>query len=297
MAGKHFNDVPNKQDIEAPKNIKGDKASDKKSGKSELLSKFLTILGVTLLLIAAFLFARDWYKYHMLDKSIQEQQTLVQIKDENKPPEIDWASAKEKYPDIVAWLYVPGTVINYPVVQGSNNDTYLHSLPDGEYNLGGSVFLDAANIAPGMVDENTILYGHHMKNGTMFKRIADMQTDALFNSVKTVWYITEHKTYELHPVFFYLTTGSDAGVRTIDFPNREAYDKFFIDRIQEDKPHVPDAVEVIKESDRMLTLSTCNYDLTDGRAELICAWKDPDKKAENKDAQTEQPTNVQSSQS
>ena len=291
MAGKHFHEAPKNQ-ASGPTNTKKSEKGSKNS-KAALFSKFLTILGFSLLLVAAFLFARDWYKYHTLDKSIQEQQSLVQITDTNKPPEIDWVKVKEKYPDVVAWLYIPDTVINYPVVQGPDNATYLHTLPDGEKNDGGSVFLDAANIAPGMVDQNTILYGHHMKNGTMFKRIADMQTEDLFKSIKTIWYITENKTYELHPVFFYLTNGSDAGVRTIDFPNKEAYNKFFISRIQDNMPHVPDAAKVIEESDRMLTLSTCNYDLADGRAELICAWKNPDQKPDVQETQNGQVEDTQ----
>ncbi len=296
MAGKHFNGVHKHADNKPFKDKNNIDETVKIESKSvSFFSKFLTILGFSLLLVAAFLFARDWYKYHTLDQAIQEQQSLVQIADVNQPPTIDWEAAKKKYPDIVAWIYIPETVINYPVVQGASNDTYLHTLPSGESNDGGSIFLDSANIAPGMVDENTILYGHHMKNGTMFKRIADMQTEALFNSVKTIWYITEHKTYELHPVFYYLTDGSDGGVRTIDFPNREAYNQFFINRIQKDMPHVPNAVEEIKESDRMLTLSTCYYDLEDGRAELICSWKDPDKKVDNNDTQVDKSTDAQSS--
>ena len=276
MAGKHFKDKDDLKGIDSKQSK--DAKKDKKNKSAAFFSKFLTILGFSLLLVAAFLFARDWYKYKTLDWAIEEQQSLVEVVNENKPPTIDWAKLKEKYPDAVAWIYVPGTNINYPVVQGQNNDTYLHNLPDGKSNYGGSIFLDAENIAPGLVDLHTIVYGHHMKNGTMFKRIADMQTPELFNSVKTIWYVTEHKTYELHPLYFYLTDGSDGGVRTIDFPNREAYDNFFISRIQKDKPHVPDVEQKIKQSDRMVSLSTCNYDLTDGRAELVCAWNDPDQK-------------------
>ncbi len=296
MAGKHFSTTQKQTNAKAPRSSnKKDDVRKKASSKTSVFSKILTILGFSLLLVAAFLFARDWYKYHTLDQAIEEQQSLVQIADVNQPPTIDWQEAKKKYPDIVAWIYIPDTVINYPVVQGASNDTYLYTLPDGGSNDGGSIFLDSADIAPGMIDQNTILYGHHMKNGTMFKRIADMQTEALFNSVKTIWYITEFKTYELHPVFYYLTDGSDGGVRTIDFPDREAYNQFFINRIQNDMPHVPDAVEQIKQSDRMLTLSTCHYDLEDGRAELICSWKDPDKKSDRSDTQVEQPTDSQSS--
>ncbi len=294
MAAKHFKEAPSTADVAPQKAVAPKSAQPKKKNKSSLASRFLTFFGVALLIVAAFLFARDAYKYKKLDWAIEEQQTYVKVVDENQPPVIDWAQVKQKYPDVVGWIYVPGTVINYPIVQGRNNDLYLNTLPDGSYNAGGSIFLDAENIAPGMIDQHTILYGHHMKNGTMFKRIADMQSQEIFDSVKSIWYLTEHKSYELQPVFFYITNGSDAELRTIDFPNHEAYDEFFIHRIQDDKPHLPNAQQVIKESDRILSLSTCNYDVEDGRAELVCAWKDPDKPAEQPENADESETTTQS---
>ena len=297
MAGKHFKNedttgVIGSVDAISDANIQ----TPRKKNKSVFVSRLLTFLGVVLLLTAAFLFARDFYKYKQLDNAIEEQQTMVQIIDENQPPTIDWAKLKEKYPEVVGWIYIPGTVVNYPIVHTDNNDKYLNTLPDGTYNAGGSIFLDAENIAPGMIDQHTIVYGHHMNNGAMFKRIADMQSKEIFDSVKTIWYITEHKTYELHPAFFYITNGSDATLRTIDFPDRESYDKFFAGRVQEDMPHVANVEEVIKTSDRMLSLSTCNYDVTDGRAELVCSWMDPDKKDEKKSQDTDKKENTEQSE-
>ena len=101
------------------------------------------------------------------------------------------AALKAMNPDVVGWLQVPGTVVNYPVFQTDNNEYYLDHAPDRSDSIGGSVFLDYENSAPGMVDAQTIVYGHHMRNGSQFKQIADMDDQSLFDVVKTVWYVTE----------------------------------------------------------------------------------------------------------
>ena len=70
-------------------------------------------------------------------------------------------------PDIVAWIYIEGTKINYPIVQGEDNSYYLKHLFSGEWNGSGCIFLDSRNDAS-FADRHSIIYGHHMKNGTMF---------------------------------------------------------------------------------------------------------------------------------
>lgn len=69
--------------------------------------------------------------------------------------------------DMVAWLTVDGTDIDYPVMQGTDNTTYLNTDPFGKYSLGGSIFLDSRN-SPDFSDNYSLIYGHHMEFGRMF---------------------------------------------------------------------------------------------------------------------------------
>ena len=69
--------------------------------------------------------------------------------------------------------YAPGTNINYPVVQTNNNSKYLNTLFDGTANASGAIFLDSNDTAPGMVDQQTTIYGHRMNDGSMFNVISD----------------------------------------------------------------------------------------------------------------------------
>ena len=82
-------------------------------------------------------------------------------------PEVDFAALAAVNPDVTAWLYGPDTGISYPVVQGTDNDYYLDHLFDGTANGAGCLFVDAS-CRPDFSGRNTVIYGHRMKNGTMF---------------------------------------------------------------------------------------------------------------------------------
>jgi len=80
---------------------------------------------------------------------------------------IDFAALQAASPDAVAWLYGPDTAIDYPVMRAKDYDHYLRRLPDGTYNVNGSLFIDY-NCAPDFSDQLTVIYGHNMKSGQMF---------------------------------------------------------------------------------------------------------------------------------
>ena len=86
-------------------------------------------------------------------------------------PEINFKSLQEVNSDVIGWIYSPDTTINYPVVQGDDNVYYLKHLADGTENRNGCPFLDVQN-RPDFTDDNSIIYGHHMQNGTMFAGVS-----------------------------------------------------------------------------------------------------------------------------
>jgi len=81
---------------------------------------------------------------------------------------VDFAALQAINPDIVGWLTIDGTNIDYPIARHSDNDYYLHHLFTGEWNSSGCLFMDCRN-EPDFSDRHTIIYGHHMDNGTMFQ--------------------------------------------------------------------------------------------------------------------------------
>jgi len=209
--------------------------------------------------------------YEKIDVENEKVAEYARLSDDGQePPTVDWESLRAMNPDIVGWLQVPGTIINYPVYQSYDNEYYLEHAPDRSDSIGGSVFLDFESIAPGMVDAQTIIYGHHMRNGSQFKPIADMDSQELFDGVNRVWYVTEKGAYDLAPLFLFYTTETDTYVRQFAFDSPEAFHDYLNTYYANAVTKRADADAIIAGASRVLTLSTCNYYDGYGRTLLVC---------------------------
>lgn len=100
---------------------------------------------------------------------------------------IDFAALSKKNPDITAWIHIPAIDISYPVVQGNDNDYYLHHMFNRQANITGSIFMDYRS-TPDFTDDNTFIYGHNMKNGSMFGSI-DVYSNEQFQKQHPYFYI------------------------------------------------------------------------------------------------------------
>ena len=98
---------------------------------------------------------------------------------------VDFDALKKINPDIVAWIRIEGLGIDYPVVQGEDNEHYLNYTFRGEKNAAGSIFLDCRNQAD-FSDPKIILYGHNMKNGSMFGSLKKYQEDGVLSEAQVV---------------------------------------------------------------------------------------------------------------
>lgn len=105
------------------------------------------------------------------------------------PIEIDWDYLKSENGDIIGWLYCPDTIISYPVVQYTDNEYYLKHGFDGGSNTAGALFADSTSEL-GITRGNVIIYGHNMKDGSMFGTLSRY---------------TEESYYEEHPIMYFLT--------------------------------------------------------------------------------------------
>ena len=108
---------------------------------------------------------------------------------------IDFAELKGVNEDIVGWLKISALDISYPVVQGTDNDYYLHRTFEGVENFAGCLFVNSGNSAD-FTDQNTIVYGHNMKNGSMFGKLKKFQEEETFRKSKYFWMFTENFIYQ-----------------------------------------------------------------------------------------------------
>jgi sortase B len=168
---------------------------------------------------------------------------------------IDFKGLKDINEDVVAWLYIPNSNVDYPVLQGSTNNTYLHTSIYKEYLYVGTLFLDARN-NPDFTDDNSIIYGHNMNDGSMFGMMEEMylgDEDFYKNNPYVQIYTPEYKM-TLHVIGIELT--DRYGDRyTTTFETRTAY----IDWLNSIKENTQKKVEEPDPKKHTITLSTCYH--------------------------------------
>ena len=118
---------------------------------------------------------------------------------------IDFEALQERNPDVYAWITVPGTQIDYPILQRENDNTYYltHTI-DHEEKTEGAIFTENYN-STGFGDPNTVIYGHDMKNGTMFRSLLDYQDREFFEENKEIIIYTPDaiRHYEIFAAYPY----------------------------------------------------------------------------------------------
>lgn len=185
------------------------------------------------------------------------------------PISVDFSVLKQENEDIVGWLYLEDSPINYPVVQSNDNDYYLRRLVNGEYNIAGSLFMDYRNDS-NLEDNNTIIYGHNMKNNTMFGSLQEYKNQDYYDNHKVMYYFTPEKNYIIE-----LFTGYTISVES------DIYDLSVIDssKLEEliSKSDFESNTKVTEE-DKIITLSTCAYEYDGARYIVMGVLKEIEKK-------------------
>ena len=258
-----------------PYDLSGRRSRDPKKRVGRILSAVLFVVGIAFIATAAGMWIYNQWNYHQQDELNEELAAYADVSDNGTtPPQVDWEGLKAVNPDVVGWIQIPGTVVNFPVYQGETNETYLRSDVNGNYSVGGLIFMDYENTAPGMVDGQTLIYGHHMLNGSMFKAVSDMANQEMFDGVSTIWYVTEEATYELTPLLVYKTEADDPNARQFNFESEDVLRTYLSELLGKAVSKSADAETLIGQTSHALTLCTCNYDYGDnGRTLLVCVPK------------------------
>ena len=175
--------------------------------------------------------------------------------------------------DLAGWLSIEGTVINYPVMQTGkkNPDFYLHNDFEKKESDHGTLFVDARNDIVNR-DTNLIIYGHNMRDGTMFGGLKSFMDQSYFENHQKLVFDTIYEKAEYQIVAVCLSKVNyqdDQTFRYYNFLNAESKEEFqaFLANIQQ--LTVFDQKIDISYGDELLTLSTCNSYIQDGRLFLI----------------------------
>lgn len=179
------------------------------------------------------------------------------------PFTVDFKALREYNSDIIGWLYSENTPINYPVAQADDNDYYVRRSLDREYLITGTIFVDYRCGDVGD-DDNYIIYGHHMRNGTIFGSLEKYVDQEYYDAHPTLLYFTPEKTYVIEVFAGFVTDTSD---EIFDLNYGEDRRAELIENAIK-KSGFETNVKV-GEDDDIVTLCTCSYDFTDARFLLL----------------------------
>lgn len=230
--------------------------------------------------------AVDWYigrvrarneetaEVQSIEQETKAQETTVsEGAEENLSTEIlqEYASLSAQYPDLIGWLSVGDSQMDLPVMQTTDNEYYLDKNIDGENDINGTLFLDCRNDIK-KPSTNLIVYGHNMKNGTMFGGLKKYLDEDYINGHNQIRFDTlyEKQQYEVIAVGLSEVGYQDDGAnRYYDFIEADSAEDVqeFLKTIRECA--VYDRTQGVTESDHFLTLSTCNSYVEDGRLFVV----------------------------
>ncbi len=178
---------------------------------------------------------------------------------------VDWDALRAINPDTIGWIYIPGTSINYPIVQGEDDSYYLkHDFKGstGWIATFGAIFLEAENKSD-FSDANNIIYGHHLNDGSMFAPIADFSDADTFNANRTIYLLTPKGNYRL-TTFSLVHCAANDPIAQMSFTDNAERVSYIQDKMDRSVVSVSD-VPAADNMKRTFALSTCDNLPSDGR--------------------------------
>lgn len=195
---------------------------------------------------------------HRDNETHKEMVQMVEKKQEDDKTvalEPDWKKLQESNPDIIGWIYVPDTVINYPIVQSKDNSYYLNHSSLKDVNTIGAIFLDF-NASSDLSDFHSIIYGHSVINSSaMFSQIKEFCDEDFFKEHPYLYLMTPEQNYRCDIVALTKTT-SESFLYQIGFSGAEDQEAF-LERMMSEAS-LSRKTDDLAADDSIVTLSTCD---------------------------------------
>lgn len=233
-------------------------------------NKFKIILTVFLCIVFLYSsiklvdYINEWYSNKKTNKKISEvyhQLDTTRTVDTSAPKQHTdrYSKLLDINKDIVGWIKIPGTKIDYPVVQADNNQFYLNHNINKEVSSHGSIFMDYRSL----YDEklNMVIYGHNMKDGSMFAGLSQYKKADFYKNNPYIEYdsLGEVMKWQIFSVYIYNTDNENFKVYFKDSKEHSQY----LDEIINQS--IYDTGIVVTKDDKILTLMTCSYERNDSR--------------------------------
>lgn len=235
----------------------------------KIVYTIITILLIGLVLISSYLIFKEKKQNEKQENTFEDLIEIVEENIENQEErKIDINKLYEENKDIVGWLKIDSTTINYPIMQNINDPNYyLHRDFYKNYSSYGTPYMaKQCNLN----SDNIVIYGHHMKNNKMFGELEKYKSKDFYNNHKIITFTTLEKeySYEIFAVFktTVYTKNTFRYYENINFENKKMYNDFI--NICKDKSLYQTDIE-IKDKEKLITLSTCEYSNKNSRLVIV----------------------------
>jgi len=245
----------------------GDKSQDKEKAENKRQNtkvnpKVFLALGLVIIVgsMSGFLYIfMDYQSSNSLYSELNSSYINIneQVSDDSWDSmiDVDFDSLQQINPDVVAWIYVEGTDISYPILYAGDDETYLRTTMEGESAKAGSIFLEGYNY-PDFKDSHSIIYGHNMRNLSMFGTLKYYKSEE--------GYLDEHKYFQIitpdskmrYEIFSYFDTEAASWVYAVPYSDCEEFDDYISELLRHSYEVVD--TEAVTSADRVVTLSTCS---------------------------------------
>ncbi len=235
----------------------------------KIVYTIITILLIGLVLISSYLIFKEKKQNEKQENTFEDLIEIVEENIENQEErKIDINKLYEENKDIVGWLKIDNTTINYPIMQNINDPNYyLRRDFYKNYSSYGTPYMaKQCNLN----SDNIVIYGHHMKNNKMFGELEKYKSKDFYNNHKIITFTTLEKeySYEIFAVFktTVYTKNAFRYYENINFENKKMYNDFI--NICKDKSLYQTGIE-IKDKEKLITLSTCEYSNKNSRLVIV----------------------------
>lgn len=238
--------------------------------KKKLIYNIIIVICIIALLISGYFIISYFMETNAADSEYESiindvKNTDSLIGNTEASTSIDFNKLYEINSDVVGWIEIPDTVIDYPIVQGTDNDYYQSHTFKKEKVKSAAIFMDYRN-DKNFADKNTVIYGHNMKNGSMFHTIQLFFDQKYYEAHPYVYIYTPDETRYKAEIFTIFTIDSTDKYRTMDFNSDDEFKKL-VDEMKS-RSEIDINVDVSK-NDRIITLSTCHSSNGDKRLVIM----------------------------
>ena len=175
--------------------------------------------------------------------------------DAPKMSAIDIKGLQQINQDVIGWIEVPAIDVSYPIMQASDNEYYLHRDIYQEYLFAGSIFLDCKN-NPDIQDQNSILYGHNMRDGSMFARLKNLRDANKLEECPYFWIYTETVNH-LYRIISVMNTSNESSCYQLEFADDNEFESWILEMISSSETESKGIAEASGRQRKVVTLSTC----------------------------------------